>query len=384
MKLVSFLQSNCVDIAMIQEHNVKDIKKIEYLKHSYHVILNKSILFKGGTLIIIDKKLPSTFASTYMHPTSRLSTTILNILNTKLYLVNVYAPSGVHKQIEREEFFRIELIQALIPNTDNIILGGDCNCILGASDSSRPENTPLSNELKGIIRNFAFKDVLTAKKSRPEYTYYRNEYAARLDRIYVSKLYQHIVNTATIPAYFSDHLSVAVEFNISTQVQIGRPLWKLNVSLLKDDLIKENVKIVWSHLQRKKQSFPDIIAWWDELVKPNLKKFYIEQGREKKKYQYGLINYLEINLRHQYEIANNTGINNFDEIKLIKAEIDLHREKIAVGVKIRSRVQDCLANETMSRYLIAKQKEIAQRKIIHSMNDEDGNNLTNFSDITYT
>ena len=78
MKLVSFLQSNYVDIALIQEHNVKDIKKIEYLNHSYHVIVNKSILFKGGTLIIIDKKLPSTFSSTYMHPTSHLSTKILN------------------------------------------------------------------------------------------------------------------------------------------------------------------------------------------------------------------------------------------------------------------------------------------------------------------
>ena len=105
MKLVSFLQSNSVDIAMIQEHNVKNIKKIEHLKHFYHVILNKSILFKGGTLIIIDKKLPCTIGYSYMHPTSRMSTTILNIFNTKLYLVNVYAPSG--------------------SNTDDIILPSD-------------------------------------------------------------------------------------------------------------------------------------------------------------------------------------------------------------------------------------------------------------------
>ena len=35
---------------MIQEHNVKEEKKIEYLAESYHIILNKSILLKGGTL----------------------------------------------------------------------------------------------------------------------------------------------------------------------------------------------------------------------------------------------------------------------------------------------------------------------------------------------
>ena len=105
IKLVSFLKDNSIDIAMIQEHNVKDMKKIEYLNAYYHIILNRSILLKGGTLIAIDKRLPSTITHSYAHPTSRLTSTILNILNTKLYLVNVYAPSGSNKEKEREDFF---------------------------------------------------------------------------------------------------------------------------------------------------------------------------------------------------------------------------------------------------------------------------------------
>ena len=94
IKLVSYLKQNLIDIAMIQEHNIKDERKIEYLTEFYHVILNKSILLKGGTLIAIDKKLPCTICHPYMHPTSRLTTLYLNIFNTKLYLINVYAPSG--------------------------------------------------------------------------------------------------------------------------------------------------------------------------------------------------------------------------------------------------------------------------------------------------
>ena len=137
---------------------------MEYLTEFYHIILNKSILLKGGTLIAIDKKLPSTIGYTYMHPTSRLSTTYLNVFNTKLYLINVYAPSGKNKEREREEFFESELMQSLIPNTDNVILAGDWNCILSPTDSSRPENTSISNTLKGIITNFRFKDILSAKK----------------------------------------------------------------------------------------------------------------------------------------------------------------------------------------------------------------------------
>ena len=106
MKLVSYLQSNFIDIAMLQEHNVKDAKKIEYLTKFYYVILNKSILLKGGTLIIVDKRLPSTIVYSYMHPTSRLSTTTLNIFNTTIYLEHVYAPSGNNKEKERGDVFR--------------------------------------------------------------------------------------------------------------------------------------------------------------------------------------------------------------------------------------------------------------------------------------
>lgn len=128
-------------------------------------------------------------------------------------------------------------MQSLIPNTDNVIMGGDWNCILTPSDSSRPENTSISQTLKGIINSFRFRDIISAKKSKPEYTYYHNDYAARLDRMYVSKLFTHIVSTATKSAYFSDHLSVSVEINISTTMQIGRPQRKLNVSVTKDELI---------------------------------------------------------------------------------------------------------------------------------------------------
>ena len=95
---------------MLQEHNVKHPKKIEFLNQFYHLILNKSILSKGGTLIAINKKLPHTIGSTYLHPTSQLTTAYLNVFNTKLYLVNVYAPSGKSKEKEREDSFDQELM----------------------------------------------------------------------------------------------------------------------------------------------------------------------------------------------------------------------------------------------------------------------------------
>ena len=129
-------------------------------------------------------------------------------------------------------------MQSLVVNTDNIVLGGDWNCVLSPSDTSRPENASPSKNLKSILNMFRYRDIIHAKKSKPEYNFYKNNYAARLDRIYVNKLFSHIVGTATSSVCFSDHLCVTVELNISTQICVARPSWKLNVSLLKEGLVK--------------------------------------------------------------------------------------------------------------------------------------------------
>ena len=94
-----------------------------------------------------------------------------------------------------------------------------------------------------------------------------------------------------------------------------------------------------------------------------------------------MINYLERQLRKIYENSNETGITNYHEMQAIKKQIDAYRKKLAIGVKVRSRVQDTISNETISRYLIAKQKVIAQKRIIHTITDNNGANLTTFTNI---
>ena len=54
---------------------------------------------------------------------------------------------------------------------------------------------------------------------------------------------------------------------------------------------------------------------------------------------------------------------------------------MAKGVKIRSRLQDTIAGENISTYLIAKQKDLASRKIITSIITEDNIELHKFKEI---
>ena len=215
MKLVTFLKNKSIDIALLQEHNIKHRGKIEYILKYYHVILNKSILLKGGTLILIDKRLPATIHQSYLHPTSRICTAILKIMDIDLYLINVYAPSGKNKEQERELLLETELTYQLVQNTDNIIMGGDWNSILVPKDTNKPQNACYSKSLQQIVTMFKYKDIFSKNKSKAKYTFYMNNYAAHLDRIYLIKLFSNIEDTFTHSVIFSDHLCVCVTLNIA-------------------------------------------------------------------------------------------------------------------------------------------------------------------------
>ena len=273
---------------MVQDQNIKSVEKLEYIRQFYHIILNKSILLKGGTLILINKKLPVTLSRSYLHPSSRICTTFLNVMGIDMYLVNVYAHSGKKREIEREHLFETDLMHQLITNTDNIIMGGDWNSILLQKDSTKPNSACFSKVLKHITSAFNYKDIFSSNKRNSEYTFYRRNYAARLDRIYVNKLFPNIKDTVTFPTSFSDHMCVCVSIEITHNIQVARPRWKLNVSLLENKNRKDNFCRIWSYIQERKAMFPNLILWWESLAKPQIKQFYINQGREEKKLNKGL------------------------------------------------------------------------------------------------
>ena len=106
-----------------------------------------------------------------------------------------------------------------------------------------------------------------------------------------------------------------------------RPRWRLNVSLLGNDSVKNNFCIIWSYLLQRKSQFPNLTQWWELLVKPQVKRFYVNQGKEQKQLKQGVLKYLEYNLRNLYDNANNSNIIDFDAINSLRKEIDAYREK---------------------------------------------------------
>ena len=100
---------------------------------------------------------------------------------------------------------------------------GDWNSILSPKDTTKPNTACFSNVLKHITTSLRYKDIFSSNKRKPEYTFYRKNYAARLDRIYVNKLFSNIQDTITYPTSFSDHLCVCVSLEIAPNIQIAKP-----------------------------------------------------------------------------------------------------------------------------------------------------------------
>ena len=177
MMLIGHMNYNKIDIMLLQEHNIRDANNIcSKLNESFYIILNLAICHKGGTAILIDRKLNFKVKNHEMSADSRIISAILEIDNKPLHLVNIYAPSG-SKNSERDDFFNKDLIYYLRNNLDNSVIGGDFNCITSPKDSSS-DSTHVCKVLKDNFKGLNMEDAWFLCHINVEYTYIRNDYGS--------------------------------------------------------------------------------------------------------------------------------------------------------------------------------------------------------------
>ena len=131
LMLIDFMKYNKTDILLVQEHNIRDINVLsDELNNFCHISINPAICSRGGTAILINKKLPFTVVNVEKSADSRILSMKIKLYSQFLHLVNVYAHSGNKKTVEREELFSNDLIYYLRNSLQNTYIGGDWNCVL--------------------------------------------------------------------------------------------------------------------------------------------------------------------------------------------------------------------------------------------------------------
>ena len=252
---------------------------------------------------------------------------------------------------------------------DNVIFGGDFNCIISPRDSSTGRENLVSKALKNFIHNLGLKDVALSNNVVPEYTYIRKDYASRIDRIYVKNLVHNKVFTKTIPVVFSDHNMVLAKFKVN-DLSKGKGYWKLNSSLLEIDGVLQEFADLWNKLRLTKTKFGNILERW-EFSKKKIKDFFSRIATRQAKEKYGLINLLQVRLRYLYELCN-TGKDFYEDIKVVKNKINDLQNKICEGVIIRAKLQDQVEGEKMSSHLLGKEKTYKSNQLMTKMRGNSG------------
>ena len=157
LKLIDFIKLHKLDIILIQEHNIHDKGKLcKELLDICHVFLNLAINLKGGTAILVNKKLNCNVISVEMSADSRIISCKLYIYNQTIQIINVYAESG-SSTVERENMFQNDLLFYLRHNLNNVILGGDWNCVLSRRDTESDSvhvSKALTNTIKCLVKRW--------------------------------------------------------------------------------------------------------------------------------------------------------------------------------------------------------------------------------------
>ena len=170
LQLIDYMKMNKIDILLLQEHNIRYKNKLcNELLDLYHVTINLSIAQKGGTAIIINKKLPVEIINQELSADSRITSIKIRLYSQVLKIINIYAPSGSDNR-ERDEIFQNDLLFYLRNYINNTILAGDWNCITLNRDSES-RNMQISKTLKNLITQIQFKDAWISKKNNIKYTY---------------------------------------------------------------------------------------------------------------------------------------------------------------------------------------------------------------------
>lgn len=259
-----FIKTNNADIILIQEISAKQIN----LTCPYNVYINAGTCNRG-TAIITKPGLELTNIA--CHPDGRIITGKLK----DTLIVNIYAPSGSRNRIERNEFFRQTILPYINNGHDRMIIGGDFNCILQSKDTQGRNN--MCWPLQLLVENLKLKDATEILHIQGiHYTYIGHPTSSRIDRFYMSQcIGSNLYNYKTITVSFSNHKAVIIQItNLPKAKEIGPGYWKLNCSLLSNQMIIDDFQRNWKLWHIKKSLFSSLTEWWETYAKKNDKEIF--------------------------------------------------------------------------------------------------------------
>jgi len=300
------------------------------------LIKNPNILVKGSTVVRDGRALLAN----------------MTFLGRDFKVCNVYGFTEINE--------RYELLEDLQPHMLGrapLVVAGDFNCVLTRADRKRTGDDfrvdKTSVLLQSLVRDFKLVDCFKSLHPREEgFTWISGDgtKASRIDYVFTCECPP--TDARLTPVYFSDHAMLSCTLALTTDVTVGRGIWKLNCSLLQDEEIVREYREQFSQWQTLQDFFDSRALWW-EMVKGRTQMFFRKKGKEKRKKEKRCMVGLQKRLQRYFNLLNN-GLDFSKEINEIKRVMSAYEQEKSKGVILRSKEQELEEGEKCTRYFFKK------------------------------
>lgn len=187
---------------------------------------------------------------------------------------------------------------------------------------------------------------------------------SRLDQFCISPGLANLSEKCEIsPCRVSDHDFVSLWLDFNSLAPRGPGMWKINNSVLEDDVFCAHISARITDLTLCKENFDSVKAWWD-FFKRSLKDEIVPFSREKRtilsRERVSLTNRL-IRLRRRL-IQGDPSVSS--EIFFVESQLAAVVHRTAEGVKIRSCIKCLEEGERPTRFFFKLEKERYERNLI--------------------
>ena len=382
-RVFNFLKQNRYDIIFLQETGITDNVSVEWEREwkngfIYHENTSRSL----GQIILFSERCSNDI--TIISSSKRYLAVKLTVCNKPTVVINIYAPNG---DSDKEDFFDEILNKIKDIDCDNIILGGDFNCVLDnnkdiiTGQRHKPETVRKFNDL--IDRCDLYDTWRLFNPETKEYTWSRHQgqgvVSRRLDYLFVSNdVFNHVTESNIVSVPFSDHRGCVIKIQENKIVK-GRGYWKFNNALLNDNEYATKIKAFINDYNG--EAYDDQANF--EMLKIKLKELtisYCQNKNKNRKIEREAL-YTELNNLDRY-ISDRPNDTEAQEKKdRIKIKLDIFEVNETKAAQVRSRIKFTENWERNTKLFLGIEKARANAKIMERVKDEQGNILTNQKEI---
>jgi exonuclease III len=314
-----------------------------------------AILFSKGLNVTIEKKC--------IDQNGRFIIVDLECEGQTFTLVNLYAPT---KNFEIEQIDTLQQLCSHLINfkRENLMLGGDFNLNLNPrldklDTSDANDNPNYRREILSFLETENLVDIWRVFNPFARmFTWHRgSKQKSRLDYFFVPEHFLNIaVKTDILPGFHSDHSLIKFSIGYSAK-QAGKGFWKFNTSLLHDQDYVKNIKNIIKSTAENHNHLADKSLIW-EIIKLNIRNFTIPYSADKKRQQNSLLLDLEkrYNELHNLVLSDKANIEETEEFKNVKREIELMEKHKARGAMLRSKCRWIEEGEKNTSYFLRLEK----------------------------